>query len=448
MKFQSNRKWLFFLFLTILSLWFSGYVQREIRVFRDVSVRDYFDFNVYYTAALVARSDTDKNLYSYAEIADPENPASNVVVNPQLQPPVPDSTYGRAARQTKSDGQYLYPPFFALLVEPFTFLPFETAKIIWHVFIFLLACASVFLTVKLFYADYLTAAAIALAAVAVMEFTLPMQDLLFGGNVSSVILFLCAAGIYLHKKYPSAGAFFFAVAVAVKLTPIVVLPLMLVRRQWKWAIAFCGWSVLLLAISVWHLGWQNHAEFAARVLPAMSSGVPHLDNRSLSTAIYAVSAGKFFSNEEIRRGDYIFPEKTPVLLFKILTVVSFGGLLFFFWSKNKTDSGLTVEIMILLLWTLIFSPVSLRYGYLLAVAPVVFAWLHPLTKTASTARLATLSAATFMIFSILPSYVFFAVESFPVQLVLFLVMPVGVVLCMWYLMTLLKAENKTLAENL
>lgn len=447
MKFQNHRKWLLFLFFTLFSLWFSGYVQREIRTFLDTSARDYFDFNVYYTAALVARSDTDKNLYSYAEVPDPNNPALKVVVNPQLQSPNPDSTYGRFAKQTNSDGQYLYPPFFALAVEPFTLLPFEKAKIIWHVFIFFLAAASVLLTVKLLYEDYLTIAIAGGVAVSVMEFTLPMQDLLFGSNITSIILFTIAAGLCLHKKYPTFGALFFALAVIIKLTPIVVVPLMLMRRQWKWLIAFGCWTVLLIGISVWQLGWRNHVDFAARVMPAMSNGIPHVDNRSLSTALYVAATGKFLSYDEIRQGEYIFPEKTPVLLFKILTAISFCGLLFYFWYRNKNAAQLPVEILMLMLWSLIFSPVSLRYGYLLAVAPIVFAWIHPLTKTASSRRLALLSIGTLAIFSVLPGYAFAFTNSFFVHFALFSIMPAGVVLCMLHLMTLLKSQDKISSET-
>ena len=446
MKFQGRRKWLFFLLVTLFSLWFSGYVQREIRIFHPGQATVFFDFNVYYTAGLVARSSSsssaDKRLYSYREVLAPGDPPEKVVVNPQLQPPDPDSTYGRFAEQTGSGGQYLYPPFFSLTAVPLTYLPFEKAKIIWHVFIFLLACASVFIAVKLLYEDYLEVALVGLVIIMTMEFTLPMQDLLFVGNITSIILFLSAAGLYLHKKYPAVGALFFALAMIIKLTPVVFVPLMLLRRQWKWLIAFCCWSVLLWGISLWQLGWQNHVEFFTRVMPAMSGGIPHPDNRSLSTVFQVISTGKFLTEDEIRRDEHLFPPEIPGLLFKASAGITFLGLLIFFRHNNKTDSQLYTEVLLLLLWSIIFSPVGLRYTYLLAVFPIVFAWLHPLTKNASSLHLSLLSAATFMIFSILPSYGLVMPLSFPVHLILFLMMPVGVILCIWYLITLLKSRDQ------
>lgn len=447
MEIQNHRKWAFFLLLTLFSLWFSGYAQREIQVFNGLLPPNSLDFGVYYTAGLVARSEnTDRRLYAYSEVADPNDASRKIAVNPQAQPPEPDSTYGRFAKETGSEYQYLYPPFFSMTMIPLTYLSYEKAKILWHVLIFLFACASIVLTVKLLYQDYLTVALISFAAAAVMEFTHPMQNLLFGANITSVLLFLTAAGLYLHKKHPIFAAFFFAAAVFIKLTPIVVVPLMIIRKQWKWLAAFCCWSVLLLGISVWQLGWQNHQEFLTRVMPAMSDGAPNRENRSLSTALYAVKSGKFLTTSEMSSDEYRAPIEPLKLLFKVFAVITFIGLLAFFWYCCKTDSQIYTEMLVLLAWSIIFSPVSLRYNYLLAVAPIVFAWLHPLTKRASSSLLVLLSSATFMIFSILPNYGFVVSNLFLVELATFMVMPTGVILCICYLVMLSKLEAKTLAE--
>jgi hypothetical protein len=444
MEFQTHKKWLVFLLLTLFSLWCGGYVQREIHTFQTAAHPDFFDFKVYYTAGLVARNGEDKRLYSYQEIQDPNDPTKKIIVNPQFQDRVVDSTYGHLAEEIGAEGQYLYPPFFALPLASLTYAPYEQAKIFWHIFIFLLACASVIITVKLFYKDHLTIALIGIVVITAMEFMHPMQDLLYGCNISSIILFLSSAGIYFHKKYPGFGALFFALAVIIKLTPIVVVPLMLIRKQWKWLIAFGCWSVLLWGVSIWQLGWQNHREFYTRVMPAMSDGIPHRDNRSLSTALFAVSTGKFLTFDE---GEYFFPPRSPILLFKILAILTFIGLLYFFWYINKTESQILTEILLLLLWSIIFSPVSLRYSYLVALAPIVFVWIHPWTKKASAFQLMMLSASTFMIFSVLPSYGFVVSNSFPVHLAVFLVMPTGVILCMVYLMMLLRSQSKIPAES-
>jgi hypothetical protein len=202
----------------------------------------------------------------------------------------------------------------------------------------------------------------------------------------------------------------------------------------------------LWGISIWQLGWQNHQEFLTRVMPAMSQGLPHFENRSLSTLLYVVSTGKFVSFEDARKGAYIPSPETPFPPIRILAILTFGGFLFFFWYVNKTDSQIYTEVFLLLLWSILFSPVALAYNYLLALMPLVFAWIHPLAQKTSAFQLMLLSASTFMIFSILPNYAAYLTGSFIVQFTMFLVRPAGVILCMWYLMKLLKSENKVLAE--
>jgi hypothetical protein len=447
MKSRANKKWWVFVLLAFFSLWFGGYVQRENHILNGETSADFRDFNVYYTAGLVARNTEDKRLYSYQEIQDPNDPSKKIVVDPQLQVPDVNSTYGHFAKETGSELQYVYPPFFSLAMVPLTYLPYAKAKIVWHVFIiFLLTCVSIIFTAKLVSKDCLTIALTAMVVITAMEFVPPMQESLQSGNITSIILFLCAAGLLLHKKYPGWGALFFALAVIIKLTPVVVVPLMVVRKQWKWLIAFCYWSVLLWGISIWQLGWQNHQEFLTRVMPAMSQGLPHFENRSLSTVLYVVSTGKFVSFEDARKGAYTPSPIFPFSPITILAILTFGGMLFFFWYVNKTDSQIYIEVFLLLLWSILFSPVALPYNYLLALMPIVFAWIHPSAQRASTFQLMLLSASTFMIYSILPNYAAYLTSSFIIQFAMFLVRPAGAILCMWYLMRLLKSENKVLAE--
>lgn len=449
MKFERNRKWLFFLLITLSSLWFSGYAQREINSFRTVVPQDFYDFRVYYLAGQVVRSDSDKRLYSYKEIQDPNNPGETKVVNPQLQPFTPGTTYGKFAETVNAEiGQYLYPPFFSLTIAPLTELPYEKAKIFWHVFLFLLAALSVVITVKFFAEDYLTVALIGGAGIIFAEFVHPMRDLLTVCNIGSLILFLTTAGIWLHKKYPSVGALLFAAAVFIKLTPIIIVPLMIVRKQWKWLGAFCFWMILILGISVWQLGWQNHRDFALRLLPAMSDGIPVSDNRSLSTAFYAIGVGKFLTFEEIIAGEFTAPEKLPIVLFKLTAIASLGTLLLFFWHRRNDASPVAVEIFVLTLWSIIFAPVSFKHYYVLSLSAAVFAWLHPRTREKSTAQLALLTAATVMIYSVLPNYVFVVTDSFAAQLLAFMVMPTGVALLAVYLLTLLETPNRELPRIL
>ena len=111
---ENHSKWLLFFCITVAILVFSGVVTRGVRSFQAKSpYAESFlgDFKVYYTAGLVALSDTDRNLYSLTNKTDPTGSKTEVHLNPQQRSPNPDSTYARFDQISGSGLQYLYAPF-------------------------------------------------------------------------------------------------------------------------------------------------------------------------------------------------------------------------------------------------------------------------------------------------------------------------------------------------
>ena len=441
-KFEIGKRWLLFAALTCGILWFSANVQQAVQFFKGKPPAPSVDFPVYYVAGLVARGEDDKNLYSYRETDDPESPGEKSVINPQLDYANPNSTYARIAENTtKVELQYLYPPFFALLISPLTYLPFQIAAQVWYVLTYLFVGISIFLTVKMAYKNFLTAILAAGFLLLLADLAFPLQDLLWVGNVGALILFFCATGIYLQKNNRSASsALFIALAVFIKLTPLIIVPLMIMRRQWKWLGAFATWSVLLLAVSVWQLGWQNHNEFLTKVMPAMSNGVAERNNRSLLSAFQFIKFGKIPLSEDIQSGAVVMP-KSSEGLFKISAALIFFGILYYLWRVNKTASGLVTEMYLLLLLSLIISPVSWRHGYILAVVPMIFIWLHPLTQKWSVFEFLMLTTATVAVFSILPDYALAVSNNFLFQMLMVSVMPVGVLISMFLLLKIARDSH-------
>lgn len=331
-KFEIGKKWLIFLSLTCCILWFGGFVQRDVQFFGGRPAAGPGDLQAYYIAGLVARNPGDRRLYSYRETLDPKNPERKIIVNPQLDFADPNSTFGQTAKSTFSPAsgdttgitQYLYPPFFSILMSPLTHLPYKIAAQIWYLLSFLFVWLSAFLTVKMIGKSALEAIAAASLITLFAEFAFPMQDLLWSGNVGAAILFFCAAGISLRdKNYPGWSALFIALAVFIKLTPVIIIPLMIMRRQWKWLSAFAAWSVLLFAVGVWQLGWENHREFLTKIMPAMSSGMAERNNRSLLSVLQFVELQKVPVIEDIKNGAAVLPNDLSVL-FKVI-----GGLILF-----------------------------------------------------------------------------------------------------------------------
>ena len=448
-KFEFGKRWLLFAALTCGLLWFSASVQRSVQFFQGKPPAPSVDFLVYYTAGLVARQD-DNRLYSYRETADPNNPEKTIVVNPQLDIANPDSPYARVAKDvTKASlNQYLYPPFFALLVSPLTHLPFQIAVPVWYFLTYLFIGLSIFLTVKMFYKNSLTAILAAGLIMFLAEFTFPLQDLLWVGNVGAIVLFFCAAAIYLQKNNrPTLSALFIALAVFVKLTPLIIVPLMIMRRQWKWLAAFAGWSVLLLAINLWHLGWQNHREFVTKIMPAMSNGIAEHNNRSLLSVFQFIELRKVPNIIDIENGTVALTTYSNIL-FKMFVGLILLGVLYYSWRVNKTSSKLIAEMYSLLLLSLIVSPVSWRHGYVLTIVPLIFIWLHPLTQKWSVVELLLLTAATVSVFSVLPDYAMAVSNAFLFQILMVLVMPTGVLISIFLLLKIQRSSNDALDGNI
>lgn len=435
MQFLTNRKWFFFIVLACLSLWFSGAIQREVQFFQGRAAANPGDFQVYYTAGLVIRKTSDKLLYSYQEVADPGNAAESVIVNPQLDFINPDSTFAGISQEyfpspqgTMGKTQYLYPPFAALFISPLTYLPYNLATKVWYALSLLLIFASIFLAVKIQFSDYFSPFLLSGLIFFIIEFAFPVQDLLWSGNVGAVILFLCSLGLFcLHKKYPVASSFFIALAVFIKLTPLILLPILVIRRQWKWLFAFVGWCVFLGAISFWLLGWQNHQEFLTKIMPSMSNGIAERNNRSLATIGEFVKTGSIPKFEDFAKGS-VLVGKDSNLPAKLIGGSILAVLLFFFWRYKKDESSILEEANLFLLLSLIVSPISWRHGYVLAIFPLVCIWFHPSTIKSKKIILAVLSAATFFIFSVIPDYALSVINSFVIQLLLVSIMPLGILL--------------------
>lgn len=445
--FETHKRWKIFLLLTVSFVWFSGFIQHEVQFFQGKPAAMPGDFRVYYTAGLTARQ-ADKRLYSYRETSDLLNPEKKIIVNPQLDFADPDSNFGRVSKTifpAESDDatmQYLYPPFFAGLISPLTHFSFENAAKIWYALTFLFVFLAVFLTVKIFDEDYLTATVTAGAVTFLAEFIFPFQDLLWAGNVGALILFLYAAGIYFQRKNrPNLSTFFIVVAVFIKLTPIIIVPLMIVRRQWKWLGAFAGWSVLLFALSVWQLGWQNQLEFFTKIMPSMSAGIAERNNRSLLSIAQFVELKKVSTIDDIKSGTANSPESLGTI-FKVFAALALLGLLYYLWRTDRSSANLTAEMYLLILLSLVVSPISWRHGYILALVPLVFIWRHPATQKSSSANLLLLSAATIFVFSVLPDYALSAVNFFPFQLLMASLMPLSALTIMFLLLKIIRDDAR------
>jgi Glycosyltransferase family 87 len=97
-----------------------------------------------------------------------------------------------------------------------------------------------------------------IAAVGVLSF-FPFVETLYEGQVGCLILFLWTVGFYCARtRRIAVSAARFAIGTAVRLTPAIVVPIFILRRQWKGLISYVATLSALLLFSIWRVGWQAH----------------------------------------------------------------------------------------------------------------------------------------------------------------------------------------------
>jgi Glycosyltransferase family 87 len=331
------------------------------------SVKRGVDFSAYYLAGKVLDESPEQSIYDLPLFADGR-------LNLNVEDP-PGTLWHAAAERfgVPFAAPYIYPPFFAVVMKPLSRLPFATAYLVWTVGTVLAVIWAVLLSLSL--AGVRIGGRLALIlGVAVFSYY-PLWDNLFFGQISGVILFLFAAGVWLLVRNRALGsALCFAVATMIKLTPVLVVPVLIIHRRWKWLAAYALFMAALLGGAVWQAGWAAHGEFLHRALPSMSCGAPVCTNTSVVALVQE-----------------IFLERVPMSLHPAETIpagacavsrwVALGIYLLMLgrcWmrrSRTQNDDGSVVrDIVVIAMLGIAVSPISWWHHSVLDLLPFIYLW--------------------------------------------------------------------------
>lgn len=314
------------------------------------------NFFMYYTAACLVRSHLSAEIY---QVIDPNQ-------NPQQLFADPNSVFAQTAssKGISRISLYLYPPTLADLVVPLTALKPAAALRAWNVLECLLIVGlSLILTRMLYVPSW---GATVLIAAGVLFFR-PTLNTIHWGQVSLLLAFLLTDGFALYASGRKLmAALLFALAIAIKLEPVVVIVPLIAWRDWKCIRSMAMWGVVL-GLGLWAINGSAALNlYFLHQLPAMSNGTSGDVNRSVGNIFYTyLGAHSFFS-----RG-----------LARLVRVVSALILCYAGWlSRVKRGETLTArrqfEMGILfLLFACCLSPYSWFYNWAVsAPAMVVFCW--------------------------------------------------------------------------
>ncbi|SAK81104.1 Polyprenol-phosphate-mannose-dependent alpha-(1-2)-phosphatidylinositol mannoside mannosyltransferase [Caballeronia calidae] len=187
---------------------------------------------------------------------------------------------------------YCYPPQFALIFSPFALLPSFAAKLTWVAMSVVLCIVGAILLAKMAYRGEDKRVTALLIAVTLLSF--PVLHDAYLGQSNELLFFLLATAFFLVERGNRwAAGVFLALAVVFKVTPLAVVGLLLLRREWRTVVSTGIWAIALTLFTASQLGfriiWDYFTVEIARAQTHIVSAGGLPGNSSVRGALQTVS---------------------------------------------------------------------------------------------------------------------------------------------------------------
>ena len=283
---------------------------------------------------------------------------------------------------------FFYSPLFAIAVSPFAYVPPWFAKLIWGSITLLLygRCVSII------YKEYLPKELSSNQSTAILFFSFlflfqAIRDNLNSSQVTVLMLWLCLESIRcISNKQVLLGALLLALGIDMKLIPMVLLPYLVYRDQWKAALLTVALVALIQLVPAVFIGWQHNADLLHTrwelLRPTDARHVLDEDETSffalgsLLSAYFSADGGGQYTLDLPRTVIALDLETIAKLLLIGRLVFIVGSLRFLRWPPLKSAlSPLHVwwELGYLLLCTILIFPHQRYYSMFMAMPAAL--WL-------------------------------------------------------------------------
>jgi alpha-1,2-mannosyltransferase len=179
--------------------------------------------------------------------------------------------YGDPYSTTDPNMSYLYPPLTIILFLPLTVFSVTSAEKIWLVLSILLFILSLWILFKFLRISWRSYEGLAYSICCLVFF--PFKFTLGMGQINMVILFFLILFLYFYEKQKTLSGLFLTVAIFIKISPLLFLGELFLRKQWN--ILF-GVVVTALCLSIMSLFMfpLPTAYYISSILPSISQAWP------------------------------------------------------------------------------------------------------------------------------------------------------------------------------
>jgi alpha-1,2-mannosyltransferase len=296
---------------------------------------------------------------------------------------------------------YLYPPLLAELLIPFAFLPVWMAAYLW----FLISAAATF------FAAWMSASLVADdneraeparrvlisagALFVVMRFVLDNFDM---GQVNAVVTMFAVAHVYLFAKNRKlASALALAFAVALKLTPALLIAYHLARKRLRFAALCVAMTAIVMGASFLPFGQRAPQVFTIFVNRTVKNeqgfNLAYSGNQSLRAALARLTGGPAENFDQM--DDPVMREPTNVVTILAALALLASAILAAALARSEAAAAPFFACYVLI------SPLSWKAHFVALIFPIAFLIGQMLSTTNKRFKraIAVLLAVAFIVFT-------------------------------------------------
>ena len=285
---------------------------------------------------------------------------------------------------------YRYPPLFLVVLAPLWLVPYSISSYLWYLLSAVEIIGCIFIVIRTFPALRSSWRIWILIGLGTASYFVMV---LHYGNAHLLVTFLLFASLhrFLQGRAVVAGLFM-ALAITIKVTPILLLPYFIFKRRWKLLASVSLFLVILNLLPAAYFGvGLNNELLAGWYRHVVASQEFHEDNGPINLSLKGQLRRHFTAVDYSKRadGDVQYPAvniltQSPQSVdtgWKIITVVLCAALLLvFLWGIGRSDAGVAEagtesnieapELSLMICLMLLVGPLTSKIYFIALLWPI------------------------------------------------------------------------------